>query len=415
MSTKLIMTYTDELTPDIFMDEIAWSKRWKKRFDRIQKQHRCSRCLFPESTPNITFDDKGVCNYCHWYDNLEKNNPEGDQGWDKLQEIAAMLKKMHRRSKYDVVVGVSGGCDSSYLLHLTKELGLRPLAAHFDNTWNSTVAVENINNVLEKLDIDLYTHVVDNMEYDNIYRAMLEAGTPDFEAPTDLALAATLHQAGIKNKVRCIFDGHSFRTEGMSPIGYNYMDARYISDVYKKFIGNKLPSSYPWMWLSSQLKWMCYNRIKRMRPLWNHDYNIENAKKMLTEDYGWKWYGGHHMENRIANFFNSYLRPRRFEIDGRMNGWSSLVRTGQMDRDEAICRMSEAPTCDPEILEIVRKRLGYNDDEWIRLMTKPRLTFQDFRSYKKYFERLRPLFYVLTKMDLIPATFYIKYTSKNHI
>src|SRR5437763_716652 len=154
---------------------------------------RCTRCLYDESVPSITFDENGVCNYCHTHDSLAAEYPVGADGQARLQKIADQIRHDGRGKQYDVVVGVSGGCDSSYLLYLTKHvLGLRPLAVHFDNTWNSTTAVANIQRVLKALDVDLYTYVVDNEEYDDIYRSFLKAGVADIEAPTDIGLATVL-------------------------------------------------------------------------------------------------------------------------------------------------------------------------------------------------------------------------------
>ena len=140
---------------------------------------RCARCIYDETIPNITFDANGVCNYCHIHDQLDREYPTGDAGAERLRAIAEQIKRDGRGKKYDVVVGVSGGCDSTYMLWLAKQLGLRPLAAHFDNTWDSMIAVENIHDALTKLDVDLDTYVVDNKEYDDLYRSFLQAGVPD--------------------------------------------------------------------------------------------------------------------------------------------------------------------------------------------------------------------------------------------
>ena len=155
----------------------------------------CSRCVYDDSVPSITFDSAGVCNYCHQHDSMEAEYPVGDEGEKRLHAIADEIRREGRGKQYDVIVGVSGGCDSSYMLYKAKELGLRPVAVHFDNTWDSTVAVENIQNVLKALDVDLYTYVVDNEEYDDIYRSFLKAGVRDVEAPTDIGLAVTLNMA----------------------------------------------------------------------------------------------------------------------------------------------------------------------------------------------------------------------------
>jgi N-acetyl sugar amidotransferase len=398
------------MNAEIFLDENAWKAEWQRR--RSPSKKRCTRCLYDEATPSISFDAAGVCSYCHTHDQLMEQY-QSVAGRQEFENIVKKIKYDGRNKKYDIIVGVSGGADSSYMIYLAKEYGLRPLAVHFDNTWNSTIAVENINNVLEKLDVELWTHVVDNHEYDDLYRAILKAGVPDLEAPTDLALAVTLNQAAIKHGIKYIFEGHSFKTEGISPLGWLYMDAKYIDSMHKQYGTLKKLHTYPYMWLSKQLKWMLFNRLKKIRPFWYIDYQKEEAKKMLAEKFGWQWYGGHHLENRITNFYHTYFIPRRFDIDGRVNGFAALVRSGQMDREEGIALLATPPQCDPEIVALVKKRWQLSDEEFIHLMTQPTRTYKEYKTYKSTFEKMRPFFYIMAKMNLIPMSFYLKYTLKD--
>lgn len=390
----------------------TWVEEWPLRMKQVKR--RCTRCLYDDSVPNIAFDSDGVCNYCKTHDQLNRDYPMGDAGYNRLKLIAEDVKKENRRNKYNIIVGVSGGCDSSYLVYLAKEMGLRPLAVHFDNTWDNTIAVENIHTVLKKLDVELYTYVVDNEEYDDIYRSFFKAGTPDLEIPTDLGLAATLNRASEKFGIRYIFEGHSFRTEGLFPLGWLYMDARYIQSVQKQF-GTMKMKTFPNLWLSSQLKWMLVNRIKKIRPLWHIAYNKKEVKHFLTQELGWKYYGGHHLENRITTFFHTYFMPRRFGVDERMVECSALIRSGQMEREEGFSVLQQPPDFDPELIAMVKKRLGITDDEFEYFMTMPKKSFRDYRTYKPLFEKMRPFFWIMAKMDLIPMSFYIKYTSKNNI
>jgi N-acetyl sugar amidotransferase len=371
---------------------------------------RCSRCVYDETIPKITFDAKGVCNYCHTHDSLSKEYPVGEEGARRLAAIAEEIKAAGRGKRYDVVVGVSGGCDSSYLLHKAKELGLRPLAAHFDNTWDSTIAVQNIENVLKKLDVDLYTYVVDNEEYDDIYRSFLKAGVADIEAPTDIGLAVTLYKACEKYDVKYMFEGHCFRTEGISPLGWLYMDGKYIESVQKKF-GTMPLKTFPNLKLYSFIKWAAFSGIKKIRPLYFMDYQKEETKAFLTKELGWQWYGGHHLENRFTAFFHSYFFPQRWGYDGRLLGAAALARSGQITREEALAQIAEPQPYDKELVELVKKRLGFSDDEFDRLMTMPKHTYREFKTYKKTFERLRPLFYVLYRMNRVPKSFYLKFTA----
>ena len=372
----------------------------------------CKRCLYDEDTPSITFDAEGVCNYCRNHEKMDKQYPAGEEGWQILKGLADKIRKQGQGRKYDCAVGISGGCDSSFMLYKIKELGLRPLAVHFDNTWDTTIAVENIHNLLNKLKVDLYTHVVDNKEYDDIYRSFMKAGVPDIEAPTDIGLAATLNLAAEKYGIRYVIEGHNFRTEGISPLGWLYMDGKYIESVQKKFGTYKL-KTFPNMSMLSFLKWMLIKGIKKIRPLYYINYNKEETKKFLSKEFGWQWYGGHHLENRFTAFYHSYFLPKRFGIDQRLNGYSALIRSGQMTREEGLKAMQEPAYLEPEIIELVKKRLGFSDEEFQGLMNLPRKTYKDYKTYKKTFERMRPFFWLMYKMSLVPKTFYIKYTVKH--
>ncbi len=374
--------------------------------------HICTRCIYDDTVPNISFDHQGVCNYCRQIEALEQEYPVGAEGEARLQKIVAEMKAAGRGKKYDAVIGVSGGCDSSYLVHQMKEVyGLRLLAAHFDNTWNSTIATENIHNVLDKLGVDLFTIVVDNKEYDDIYRSFFKAGVKDIDCATDIALATTLYRAAEKFGIKYMIEGHSFRTEGVAPLGWVYMDGKYIQSVHRQF--GKLPmKTFPNLWLYKQLQWMLFGRIKKIRPLYYMNYDKEAAKKLLAEKYGWQWYGGHHLENRFTAFAHSYFFPRRWSMDFRIAGYSAYCRNGWMTREEALRLMTEPPHLEPGLLEFLKKRLGFSDEEFESLMTMPKKSYKDYPTYKQTFERMRPFFWLMYRMDLIPKSFYMKYTVK---
>ena len=375
----------------------------------------CSRCLYDSTIRNIAFDADGVCSYCRMTEDLERQYPAGEQGQAALDAICNKIRHEGRGKPYDVVVGVSGGCDSSYLLHLAVQQGLRPLAVHFDNTWNSTIAQENIERVVKKLGVDYETHVVDNREYNDILRAFMLSGVPDIETPTDIGLAGTMYRACVKYGVRYQWNGHNFRTEGVSPLGWIYMDGRYIRSVVKAHgnYGQHRMRTFPNMSLFDMLHWMAARRIKQIRPLWHLDLNKEAIKRMLAREYGWQWYGGHHLENRFTAFYHSYFLPKRFGIDGRKLGHCALVRGGQITREEAAQQLAVPAELDPAVLKLVKQRLKFSDAEFDAVMTQPRKTFRDFKTYKQTFERLRPLFWLLSRYDLVPKSFYIKYTAKD--
>jgi N-acetyl sugar amidotransferase len=375
----------------------------------------CARCIYDETVPGIVFDVNGVCNYCHTVEQLKEQygtgTPEGEK---KFGTLIDQIKAAGSNKKYDCVIGVSGGTDSSYMVAKAIEWGLRPLAAHYDNTWNTATATENIRKVLGKLKVDLYTHVIDNKEADDIIRAFLKASVPDLDCATDIALAETLYRAANKYGIKYILEGHSFVAEGISPLGTLYMDGQYIRSVHRLF-GIMPMKTYPNMPFMTFMKWVLVKRIKKVRPLWYIEYSKPAARAYLEKEFGWQYYGGHHLENRITAFHHSYYNPMKFGIDNRNNSLSAAVRAGIMTREEALQAYSEAPYMEPELCEYFKKRLELRDEEFDAIMALPPKTFRDYPTYKKRFERLRPLFYVLAKANLVPMSFYIKYTSKNEI
>lgn len=375
----------------------------------------CSRCIYDERVPNIVFDEKGVCNYCKQIDVLKDEYGYGDnKGVEKLQSIINDIKKAGKNKKYDCVLGVSGGTDSSYMLYLAKQWGLRPLAVHYDNTWNTAIATENIRKMLSQLNVDLYTTVVNNKEVDDIFASFFKAGVAELDASTDLALAETMYRAASKYGVKYILEGHSFVTEGITPIGKNYFDGKYIQSIHKKYGKTKI-KSYPlmtfWRFLYSTL----FLRIKKIRPFWYIEYNKEEARAFLEKEFGWKYYGGHHLENRVTSFLHSYYLPKKFNADFRNNTLSALARNGKLTRAQAWEEYNSEPLLEEDLVNYFKKRLSLTDQEFQTIMKdKPKFWFE-FPTYKKRFEMLRPLFFLLAKSNLVPMSFYLKYCFKSKI
>ena len=369
----------------------------------------CSRCIYDERVASISFDEDGVCNYCHQLEKLKDDYGTGrKKGDEKFAKIVEEIKQAGKGKKYDCIVGVSGGTDSSYMLYLAKQWELRPLAVHYDNTWNGAVATENIRKVLTALDVDLYTHVVDNKESDDIFRSFFLADVAEIEAATDLALAEVMYRAAWKYKVKYVLEGHSFITEGITPVGRNYFDGKYIKSIHKMF--GKLPmKSYPLMTFSRFLFWSSFAKIKKIRPFWYIDYNKEEAKVFLEKEYGWSYYGGHHLENRMTAFFHGIYAPQKFKTDYRNNTLSALVRNGKILREDAWKEYSTPPTVEKDLLNYFKKRLDLPDEEYEKVMSQKPKIWYDYPTYKKRFELLRPLFKVLAKANLVPMSFYLKY------
>ena len=369
----------------------------------------CSRCIYDERVSSIEFDENGECNYCKQIDSLSKQygtgKPKGEQ---ELLRIFAEIKQSGKSKKYDCAIGVSGGTDSSYMLYLAKKHGLRPLAVHYDNTWNTSIATQNIRKVLSALDIDLYTHVVDNKEADDIFRSFFLAGVAEIEASTDLALAETIYRAAWKYGIKYVLEGHSFVTEGITPVGRNYFDGRYVKSIHQKY--GKLPlRTYPLMTFMKFLWWTVFARIRKIRPFWYLEYNKEEARKFLEDEFDWNYYGGHHLENRMTAFFHGIYAPQKFGMDFRNNTLSASVRQGIMTREEAWDVYNQPPIIEKSLLEYFLKRLNLTSEKFEKIMSLPAKSWKDFPTYKKWFELLKPVFSILAKSNLVPMSFYLKY------
>ena len=373
------------------------------------KHFVCVRCIYDDTFPSIEFDSFGVCSYCKQIDQLSDLYGTGEsKGIAKFNEILDSIKINGKNSKYDCIIGLSGGTDSSYLLMKVIDLGLRPLGVHYDNTWNNACATHNINEITKKFNVDLITYVVNNKEADDIYRAFFLAGVPEWDASSDIAYVQVLRSVAAKYNVKYILEGHSFQAEGISPIQNNYFDGKYISSIHKMY-GSRKMRTFPNLTLFQFLKWILVYRQQFIRPFWYLNYNKEVARKELQERTGWQYYGGHHLENRIAVFGHTLYLPKKFNIDYRFLSLAARVRSGGISRKDALAIYSNPPTPDPEIADFVKKRLGLSDHEFESVMNEPPKSWSDFPTYKPIFEAMRPLFFLLAKANLVPMSFYLKY------
>ncbi|MEM9077493.1 MAG: N-acetyl sugar amidotransferase [Bacteroidota bacterium] len=353
----------------------------------------CTRCIMDTTDPDITFDKQGVCSNCKRFDEVYFKRiipvEERDQ---KLRELINEIKKKGKGKKYDCIIGVSGGVDSTYIAYLVKKWGLRPLAVHFDNGWNSELAVSNIEKTLQNLDIDLYTHVVDWDEFKDIQLSFLKASTPDAEIPTDHGIIALLFKLASKYNIKHILNGHNYATEATLPLkwGYGYYDSKYIKDVHGKF-GSKKIKTLPMMGLFKLFWYTQIRKIKMVSPLNLVDYNKETAMKQIQDELGWVYYGGKHYESIYTRFFQAYILPRKFNIDKRKAHLSTLINSNQINREKALAEMS-LPIFPADKLEedreYVIKKLDISEDEFNNLMELPT---KDFTSYKTHYDLLEKL------------------------
>lgn len=369
----------------------------------------CSRCIYDETIGGIEFDSEGVCNYCRGIERVKgEYGTESKLGFDNWERIVEEIRCAGRDKPYDVVVGVSGGTDSSYMLHLAREYSLRPLAVHYDNTWNTAIATQNIGAVTNALDVDLRTHVCDASESVDIFRAFFFAGVPEIDGPTDLAINEVLYRAARWAGVKYILEGHSFLAEGISPLGRSYIDGAYVQGIQRRF-GSMPIRTYPNMGFWKFLYWSAFRQIQRVRPFWYLPYTKSDARLLLEREYGWTDYGGHHLENRMTAFNHSYYQPTKFSVDQRNNSLSAACRAGLMTREKALAELATPPQMEDNLVEYVRKRFRITSWEWDRVMQATPTSYQDHKTYKRRFELFRPVFARLVASGNVPESFYMKY------
>lgn len=372
----------------------------------------CARCILDTTVADIWFDDKGECKYCKINDQMEKDHPLGTESDLKLKAIVEKIKHDGKGLQYDCIAGTSGGRDSTYTLLKAIELGLRPLAVHFDNGWNTEISVKNIKKTCEKLNIPLYTVVADWEEFKDLQVAFLKASTPDSDIPTDYAIYSILFDVAAKEGVKYILNGHSFRTEGTSPISWTYMDSRYLKAVHKRFGKIKKIKSFPLLSLPRLLYYAFVKRIKDVRILEYMDYNKKQVDKILTEKLDWEYYGGHHHENVYTKFFQSYYLPKKFNIDKRKTELSALIRSGQISREDALREINSSHyQYDTNVVEYAINKLGLTKEEFDKIMNSPNKTHDDYPNYLPLIKLMRLPIKIATKLKLLPHILYLKYAS----
>ena len=353
----------------------------------------CSNCVMDKTDSNIFFDEKGVCDHCNdFYDNVEPNWHTGKRGKSNLAAVMDKIKKDGKERDFDCLLGLSGGVDSSYMLHLAvKEFGLRPLVFHVDGGWNSELAVHNINVLVDKLGLDLYTEVINWEEMRDFQLAYFKSGVPHIDIPQDHAFIATLYNFADNYNIKYILNGGNISTECVrNPMEWLYYgtDFAQINDIRKKYGSSKM-ETYPFSSIFRHKLYLRYIRgVKVVRPLNYMPYIKSEALNLLEKEYGWKPYPQKHFESRFTKFYESYWLPERFGFDTRKVQYSSLILTGQMTRVEALKKL-EKPAYDPETIEdefnYIATKLKITPDELRGYFTMPKKYYWDYRNRKTLF------------------------------
>ncbi len=335
--------------------------------------------------PKITFDENGVCNHCTRY--LSRMDqfilPEVERK-RKLEHVVTEIKEHGKGKSYDCIAGISGGVDSTYMVYKATELGLNPLVIHLDNGWDSRLAVTNIERVLNKLDVDLYTYVIDWEEFKDLQKAYFESSVVDIEVASDHAIMALIRKITAKRGMKYILGGTNYATEGIMPRSWVWTknDLTNLKDIHKKFGTIKL-KTYPKLGF---LGLVYLRKIKGIQtvPFLNYiDYNREEAKRFLIEKLGWEDYGGKHHESIFTKFYQAYILPNKFNIDKRKAHLSTMICSGQIDRPEAL-RVLEEPLYDEKELkrdtEYVLKKFGWSEEDFERIMNLPEKQHDEYKT-----------------------------------
>ena len=344
------------------------------------------------SAPDIAFDTNGVCNYCKGHEKKVSSTPYhlGDAK-EKLHRLVDRLKT-EKKGEYDSIVGLSGGVDSSYVAYQAVKLGLRPLAVHFDNGWNSELAVKNIENIVKKLNLDLITFVIDWEEFRDIQRSFFKAGVIDIEMVTDHAIFAAMYQIAKQHKIRYILSGTNAATESIMPSTWQHFkfDLLNLKAIHRRF-GTLPIKRYPTLsvW---KMAWNHYaGGIKSISLLNFLPYHKHEAMATLERELCWQYYGGKHFESVFTKFYQAHILPEKFGVDKRRIHLSDLIMNGEITREEALEEIGR-PIYNAMQLEqdrvYVCKKLGFSKVEFEAYMNEPQVSHFAFPSYARLAQRL---------------------------
>jgi len=343
---------------------------------------------------NITFNERGVCDHCNdFYDFVKPNWHTDIKGREELEKIIDKIKKAGKNKEFDSILGLSGGVDSSYMLHLAvKEFGLRPLVFHVDGGWNSELAVHNINVLIDKLGLDLYTEVINWEEMKDFQLAFFKSGVPHLDIPQDHAFIATLYYFAEKHKIKYILNGGNISTECVQyPLHWFYYgtDMKHINDIRKKFSTNKM-ETYPFSSVFRHKIYLKYLKgVQVVKPLNHMPYIKSKALKFLETEYNWKPYPQKHFESRFTKFYEGYWLPERFGYDTRRVQLSSLILTGQMTREEALNIVSK-PAYNPDTINdefnYIATKLGITSEELLKYFNMPKKYYWDYKNQQNIFK-----------------------------
>lgn len=352
----------------------------------------CSRCVMDTSDKFITFDEEGRCNHCvRFLDSVHRNAYVEGVSESRWEQILSNIRTKGRSSKYDCIVGISGGVDSSYTAHLCKEWGIRPLLLHMDNGWDTEISVKNIKTMAERLGFDYISDVLDWNEFRDIQLAFLKSSIVDLEMPTDIAITASIYKAASQHGIKYIVSGGNFSGEGILPLqmGYHvYKDMKLYRHIVKNFSKVALKNTPTVGWMS-EIYYKFIKNIRTVYPLNYLPYDKDKARNFLMSEYGWENYGGKHHESKITAFWQSYAMPEKYNMDYRRATLSSQICSGQISRSAAIEYLKE-PSYDESQIDAdkryIAKKYRISVEDLEKYLSLPPKTFIDFPNSKKLIE-----------------------------
>jgi N-acetyl sugar amidotransferase len=353
--------------------------------------------------PDIKFNEDGICNYCleiqAEYGRLKKITSEDEKKY--LDSLATKIKKETANDEYNCLIGISGGVDSSYVAYLVSKMDLNPLVVHFDNGWNSELSVQNINNIVNKLNFDLYTYVINWEEFKDLQRAFLKASVIDIEMLTDHAITAAMFKIAKQHKIKYVFSGVNKATEYGMPASWVWAksDLINIRAIHNKFGERKL-KTFPVYGFTKFLLHRFKSPFKVIMPLNNIRYCKNDAMRILTKELNWQYYGGKHYESVFTKFYQAHILPTKFGVDKRKAHLSALIRNGEISRDEALTELAQ-PLYDPKELnndfDYVVKKLNFTESEFKNILRQKPIPHDCYRSDKFFRELVIKTYHILCK------------------
>ncbi|MBA46148.1 MAG: N-acetyl sugar amidotransferase [Euryarchaeota archaeon] len=341
------------------------------------------------SDPDIRFDEDGNCNHCEIFLEESKSiKPQGLEREQRLKDLIESIKKSGKNKKYDCLIGVSGGTDSSYVAYIVKELGLRPLAVHMDNGWNSEESVKNIRNLCTRLNIDYESYVLDWDEFKDIQLSVLKSSIVEVEIPTDVAIVSILHKVASRNNIKYIIGGGNYATEGILPDlwFYNPKDLKLLKSIQKQF-GSKKIKTFPTFDWKAEIFYKFIKRIRMVYLLNLLPYDKQEALSILKDKVGYHEYGGKHHESVYTRFIQSYFQPVKFNLDYRRATLSSQICSGSVTREEALKQLEELPYNIPQVKkdkDYVSKKFGITLQEFESILNAPPKSYKDYPNDEKW-------------------------------